>query len=285
VDPNDLQSLLVKNLALIDGLCRFVARRSRMNDADVDDFCAWVRLKFIDDDYGVLRKFEGRCSLQTYLALVIRRLHIDYRGHLWGRFYASAEAQRLGPAAVALEELMHRDGRTLDESVAELRRRGVSVELEEARRMSERFPRRMKKQHVGLDDVPLIEERTTDDRVLARERGELAAQLSAALRIALAGLAPSDQTLLRLHFVAGSTVAEIARSMGADQQLLYRRIRALCRELRERLVGAGVDPARIRELLGDREIELGLADEKILRPSSSIPYSEGPGSHGGRDGS
>jgi RNA polymerase sigma-70 factor (ECF subfamily) len=36
--------------------------------------CAEVFLRFIKDDFAVLRRFRGRCSLATYLTVVARRV-------------------------------------------------------------------------------------------------------------------------------------------------------------------------------------------------------------------
>lgn len=285
MDRSDVERRYESSLALIDRLSRHACRGSRMNDADVDDFCAWVRLKLFEDDYAILRRFEQRCSLPTFLAVVIRRLLLDYRGRVWGRFRTSAEAERLGPIAVALEELLHRDGKSLDDAVEELRRRNLPVNRAEAESLARRLPPRMKRTHVEIGDVPeshLVASQSADERLLHGERMDLVQQLASALRGAIADLPSADQTLLRLHFAAGVSVADISRSMAVDQQLLYRRIRALCRELRERLIAAGIDRSRIAELIGERELDLGLA-EKILPSRSSIRYSKGSGGSGGRD--
>src|SRR5947208_3040379 len=46
-----------------------------MSPDDVEDFASWVKLRLIDGDYAVIRKFQGRCSPATYLTVVIRRLY------------------------------------------------------------------------------------------------------------------------------------------------------------------------------------------------------------------
>ncbi|MBY0493959.1 MAG: hypothetical protein K2Y23_07065 [Cyanobacteria bacterium] len=71
------QKLLIDNLALIDQLARMTGRRQHLSVDEQQDFCGYVRLKLIEDDYAVLRKFKHRSSLWTYLAMVIERAALD----------------------------------------------------------------------------------------------------------------------------------------------------------------------------------------------------------------
>src|SRR4051812_9136398 len=116
--PSDLppDQLFLKSLPLIEKLIAFASRRSRFSREDAEDFSSWVKLKLIEDDYGVLRKFKGGCNLGTYLSVVIQRLAQDYRNHLWSKWRPSAEAIRLGPLAVRLEQLLVRDDYSFEEA-------------------------------------------------------------------------------------------------------------------------------------------------------------------------
>ena len=50
------------------------ARSASLSPADVEDSAAEVFLAIVDDDYGVLRRFQGTSSLPTYLTVVARRV-------------------------------------------------------------------------------------------------------------------------------------------------------------------------------------------------------------------
>ncbi|MBO10266.1 MAG: RNA polymerase subunit sigma-70 [Planctomycetaceae bacterium] len=50
------------------------ARSVRLSSDDIDDLCAEVFLTLLADDFAVLRRFRGRCSLATYLAVIARRV-------------------------------------------------------------------------------------------------------------------------------------------------------------------------------------------------------------------
>jgi RNA polymerase sigma-70 factor, ECF subfamily len=52
------------------------ARSMALSPADVEDLAAEVFLAIVDEDYGVLRRFQGTSSLPTYLAVVARRVCI-----------------------------------------------------------------------------------------------------------------------------------------------------------------------------------------------------------------
>jgi RNA polymerase sigma-70 factor, ECF subfamily len=52
------------------------ARSVPLNAADVEDICAEVMLRIVDDDYGILRRFKGQSSLPTYLTVVCRRIAV-----------------------------------------------------------------------------------------------------------------------------------------------------------------------------------------------------------------
>ena len=95
----------------------FVSSRHHLPGSEADDFGSHVKLKLIEDDYAILRKFEGRSNLRTYLTVVIQRLFLDYRIKAWGKWRPSAEAKRSGPVAILLERLTQRDGYGLEEAV------------------------------------------------------------------------------------------------------------------------------------------------------------------------
>src|SRR5262249_3140353 len=115
------EALFLASLPVIDDITGQVCRRHRLNGAEADDFRSEVRLHFIERDYEVLRKFEGRSSLPTYVNVVIQRLLLDFRNRQWGKWRPSADAKRLGPNAILLERLVVRDGWTTAEALETMR--------------------------------------------------------------------------------------------------------------------------------------------------------------------
>lgn len=50
------------------------ARSIRLVPQDREDLCAEVFLSIVKDNFGLLRRFRGQCSLATYLTVVARRV-------------------------------------------------------------------------------------------------------------------------------------------------------------------------------------------------------------------
>ena len=97
------QQLLLDNLDLVERLVRFTARRHHLSFTDAEEFASIVRLKLVENDFAILRKFEGRSLLSTYLTVVIERLCHDFSIARWGKWRPSAAARRQGDVAMLLE--------------------------------------------------------------------------------------------------------------------------------------------------------------------------------------
>lgn len=245
-----------------------------MSPADVEDFVSDVKLKLLERDYAVIRAFEGRCSFATWLALIVQRHLHDHRAQVSGRFRPSAEAQRLGAEAIRLEALLVRDGKRIEEAIELLRRSGSAMTPAEAERIAARLPARQPRPvAVPLDSIAAEAPAPQPRTVMPRDLAGASHTISSTIREAIAGLDARDQTILQLLFAAGMSVAAIARSLGIGQQVLYRRVRALCGELRGRLIAAGIDAERMRELIDspDLDLDLGLAEppDRGARPSNN----------------
>lgn len=283
LDRSECERIFVTSLPLVERLCRFFCRGSRMAAEDVDDFVAEVRLHLIENDYGVLRRFEGRCSLPTFLSMTIQHLLFDHRARLWGRFRVSRAARRLGAMGMRLETLLLRDGKSPAEAAAALTAEGYEVTAADAERIAVQFPkRRLHALEVGMDDVADSDPGLAaggdgaDANVAARERDVVSRAVGDVMREAMQDLPAEDRTILRLYFDAGMSVADIARSMALEQRPLYRRIARICGVLRERLVAAGLSAADVTDLLGraDSDFDFGLREVRNEAAEPSTPTGD-----------
>ena len=146
----DYHQLLVENLALIDQLVTFTSRRHHLAFSDTEELGSIVRLKLLENDFEVLRRFQGRSSLSTFLTIVIERMCLDYCVAKWGKWRPSAEARRAGPLAVRLEALMHRDGVPFEQAVEVLVvTERVSSTRAEIEALRARLPQRTQRRIVG----------------------------------------------------------------------------------------------------------------------------------------
>jgi len=238
------EELFLSNLDVIERVISFVSSRHHLPGIDADDFESHVKLKLIEDDYGILRKFEGRCNLRTYLTIVIQRLFLDYRISAWGKWRPSAEAKRSGEAAILLELLTQRDGYGFEEA-CELMETNHQVTLSRAEieAIAARLPHRVRRRfdsEAALTDLP-ADQPSLDEVMADQERAATAARVETALNAAMAGLDSHDRLIFELQFRDGRTVAEIARALLLDQKALYRRVNRLLAELLNALQAVGID--------------------------------------------
>ncbi|HEV7766129.1 MAG TPA: hypothetical protein VGQ76_14085 [Thermoanaerobaculia bacterium] len=265
------QTLFESSLDTIEKTIALVCRRGRLRGADAEDFASSVRIALLENDCAILRKHSGISSLGAYLAVVIDRMLSDGRARTMGRFYASAEATRLGPAAVMLELLVRRDRRPFEEALPILRASFAEVTRQDAERMLQRLPERTPRlQFIDLEDVdlPLAAPAGADQHAIELEQQRLSRQTARILRDTLASFSLEDRTMLRLHYGMSQSIADVSRMMRLPQRPLYRRLEHTLAQLRGALEKAGIDARSIPDLLagalGD-DFDFGLRDEDAER--------------------
>ena len=240
-----------------------------------------MKLRLIEDDYAVFRKFEGRCALSTYLTVVVQRLLSDYRNHLWGKWRPSARSERLGPLAIRIETLISRDRHSPDEAFALLESGADRLSRAEFDAIVSGIPERASRPRaVALEDVAdtlSTSSESIETEAERSDRGTLANTVMAALREGLARLGVEDRAILRMHFGGGMKIAEVARSLHLDQKQLYRRIERICAALRHDLVAAGVDSGKADDIIGrpDVSLDFGLTSSGIRISGPSAVWGRG----------
>jgi RNA polymerase sigma factor for flagellar operon FliA len=230
------EQLFVTNLPTIESLVQMVARQQRMTWSEGEEFASIVRLRLIENDYAILRKFRGGSSLRTYLTVVIARQALDYRDACWGRWRPSRAARRLGRTAVMLERLIVRDGLTLEDAWRALPDPAME-DAERLRAFAEGLQPRLRRHYVSIDDLDECHTGVDPDVDNVMRDHRVAAALAGALRT----LPAADSRLLRLRFSEGLSISTIARTEGLDQASLYRRVAILLRRLRRDLEARGIE--------------------------------------------
>lgn len=254
----DYQRLLTDHLDLINQIARTTGRRRHLSPAEREEFASLVRFRLVENDYAILRKFQNRSTLWTYLAAVIERMSLDYCDEKWGRWRPTRAAERLGDLAVALERLVGRDGHPLEEAIEILRsRNGDSPSHAELRRLWEQLPARAQKSDVEEQAAnELSAADSSDATVDDRERQRDMARLQAALRDAFAAIPAQDRVLIALRFDQDLSIAEIATMMRSSVPTLHRRLAAAVKQLRAALMRAGFQSADVADLVGHPSVVL-----------------------------
>lgn len=257
-DTNTFEALFLDNLSLIDRVSGAMARRQGLGSDESEDFAAWVRLRLIEDDFAILRKFRGESSISTYLTVVISMLARDHRVQVQGRWRPSAEALRRGDIAVRLEHLVYRKGYKLGEAIQQLRTSGVAEQTDHEltvlfKKLPFRDPLRP-----AFGGAALLEELASSDdaesSVVRSEYHQTRERILAAVRQFMASL-PSDQhVMLHMKFWEGLSVADIARGLHTEQKPLYRMMEKLLTRLRTTLVAEGITPEHLHEMFEEAEV-------------------------------
>jgi RNA polymerase sigma factor (sigma-70 family) len=242
--------LYTEHAATIEAALTHACRCHRLSADAADEFRSWARLRLIDNDQAVLRKFEGRSSLRTFLVTVINRLYLDWRNAEWGKWRPTAEARRLGPVAIELERLVLRDQLSFDEATQTLIAKDRAT-VEECQEVWQRLPRRPGRRRVGEQELAALPsgELASDDVEEYEIRAEARA-VAAALDHAVRALPAGDQVLLQLRYWSGLTVARIAAMTGEDQKGLYRRFERVGVQLRNSLEAKGVTGQAVAAIVG-----------------------------------
>lgn len=242
----------------IEAVFAYIRRSQRLTADAGDEFSSWARLKLLENDCAILRKFQGLSSLRTFLVTVINRLFLDWRITEWGRWRPTADARRLGALAIELERLIVRDHLEFQQAASLLVSKGVAESHEECDRVWGELPQRPGRRRAAedaLDNVPAPS--PSRDQVAVDEEQANASRAGSALAGALPQLNPEEQLIIRLRYQDGFTVARIAQLLGQEQKPLYRRIEQILGRLRVQMTAAGVTADEVRGLLGNPVVELG----------------------------
>ena len=250
------QDLFLAHLPHIEKVATHACRKRRFSPEETEDFISLVQLKIIEDDYAVLCKFQGKSTLKTYLTVVIERQFLDHLNHLRGKWRPSAEAKRLGPLAIQLDTMLHRDRISRDEAFETLRtNHHVTASLEELHALADQLPYHRPpwggmEGEDALENVP-GKEKTPEDEVDEKESGKRKRQILRLLKDAMRKLPPDDGLLAKMS--CDLKISQIARTLKLEQKPLYRRLEKIFKTLRQDLESQGVRSEEIGGLLGGAE--------------------------------
>lgn len=258
-DPQNPETLFLEHLGWIDRVSEMTCNQHGVYGAEAEDFAASIRLKMMADDYAIIRNHRGESLLKTYLAAVVHRKFLDHLRDNRGRWRPSAMARRLGPPAPDLEALVYRDGYRLDQAGETLRTSGrTTLSDRSLGHLLKKLPPRepLRHRNVSTDAVlgSTVADGRADDGVTREDRQALRARVSAVLQRAMAQLTHEDQLLVRMHFVDGRTLADVARGLNIEQKPLYRRVKRLRKFLRTTMEAEGIQGDDVQSLM-EREGE------------------------------
>ncbi|HEX9723970.1 MAG TPA: sigma-70 family RNA polymerase sigma factor [Vicinamibacteria bacterium] len=226
------KEIFERELARIQRIIDFIASRHRLDPLEREDFGSYVTLKLLEDDCRRIRQFRGESRLETYLNVVIQRLFLDFRAERWGKWRPSVRARTLGQPAVLVERLLYRDGLDRNEAREMLAQHGVYIEPDHFEALLQEIPYRPRRQQVGGESLAQVPTASDGGELSECERSITARTVESALRSALCELTSEERVLLKLRFLDGCTVKEIAAALGLPERPLYTRLQRLFGRLR-----------------------------------------------------
>jgi RNA polymerase sigma factor (sigma-70 family) len=277
-DPASREATFLAQLDLIERVTAYVCARNHLMSADADDFASHVKLKLLESDYAILGKFQGRCSLKTYLTVVINHLFLDYRISAWGKWRPSAEARRAGPIGMLLEQLLVRDGYSLDEAYEVMTtNHRLTRGRAEIERLAATFPARVRRRFQSpetLADLPSTN-RPADASLADRDCQRLAGRVSDVLHEVMQRFDAQDRLIIAMRYEDGRTVANIATGLGLDQKALYRRLDRLHRDLKEGLEAEGLNSDVVMEILESPAVTIDWRRDDMERTAAGPSMTKG----------
>lgn len=223
-----------------------------------DDLAQNIYLKLIENDYHIIRSFQGKSSFTTYLYTVINRLFLDYMRSKKGRWRPSERSKELGPIAVQLEGLMQRDGYSLSEASRILiENHHINVSETELESLGSQLPPRQSRptedcSEEALEDVPSVSG-TLLDEVEVKRLDTLQHGVENLLEKSSANLPDEDRVILRMRFEDDIPISKIARIMKVDRSVLDRRIQKILAGFKQNILAAGINHNDVLDVLKRRE--------------------------------
>ncbi|HEX8172096.1 MAG TPA: hypothetical protein VF824_16295 [Thermoanaerobaculia bacterium] len=234
----------------------------------------------MENDYAILRRYEGRASLGTFLAVVFEHLLADQRVRQYGKWYASAEATRLGAPALLLERLLYRERRELRDAISIVQATHPELSARELEAMAARFPERSRRAQAvdveSIEELPVAAPETADARVVARDAQRLSDRAADVVRRELASFTIEDRTLLRFRFARDMSIADISRMMRLPQRPLYRRLESLLGRLRSALTAENIAAGDVAQIIASstRPPDFGFATDDDGKSDEALPSKQ-----------
>ena len=227
-----------------------VSRRKGLDDQQTEEFRSEIHLHLVEKDYAVLRSWDGRSELRTFLYAVISRKLIDVFRARHGRWRPSKKAEALGETAVRLEQLLHQRRYSFEEAYQQLRsdpRHPVS--RNSLALLASKLSRPPPVSETPLDQDLAGTSRNPEQSLEDGDEATLLTRVFTVLETSGEALEESDRLLLQLRFEEGVTLSRAARLLGQERPQVEKRLKQLLELLRTRLKEAGIGEAALLELL------------------------------------
>ncbi|PLY01867.1 MAG: hypothetical protein C0622_06560 [Desulfuromonas sp.] len=251
------EEVLMKLLPTVKSVVQSYGLRKTMAPQDVEDLEGDVYEKLISDDYRILRLFDGRSSIKTYLTTVVTRLAIDSYRKQQGRWRPSAKALKLGADAVAIEELQtlrkvsgHEIWQIMsnrpDFTLTEQETAALCQQLPIREVVPRRVPNRTDDDHAGFDLKEVADERTDPENLLTKQEvSEACTRAQKILTEFYKTLSRRERLLLRMSYEDDLRLSEMVRQLGMTRYKIEKLLEDIHVRLQRLLLQNGLNKEKL----------------------------------------
>jgi RNA polymerase sigma factor (sigma-70 family) len=213
---------------------------SSIDEIDADTLFNEVLDRLTSNSYKVLREFENRSKLTTFLTTVITHLIIDIKRKNEGRNRAKDRAKAMGPVGEKLYDLVLIKGYPVEEAFDFVNRTdGITETLEEIETMVEKIRGR---QTSHPQPGTGVEKRTPEVNLGKKQRTELNKKV---LNEVLSELNNEERFIIRMRFPLSDdeepkNLSEIAKILRITEKAVDSRIRRVLTKFKEKMLKYGL---------------------------------------------
>ena len=242
---NNPKAYLVKHLPVIDAAIKVACRRHEILDDQAEEFASHTKLKLIENDYHLIRSFQGKSSFRTYLFTVINRIFIDWLRMMKGRWRPSEYAKRLGQMGIKLEELMARKKLSYQEACYAIKiNHGVNIDSREFRKLADKISKQLSTNPRQVD-IPLEKinnsESTLKDPVIDKNSQEIREKIVSIIKDVSESLEANDKLILKMHFHDNLGISVISRILKQKRHGVDARLKFILVGFKEKILANGIN--------------------------------------------
>lgn len=243
------------NIETIYSTINFFCRNKQIIGEDKKDFSSQILIKVIDNDYKVLRSYNKKSKLTTYLLTVISNYYIDLKRKEIKRWRPSKKSKNKGPIAVKLDELINKKNYTLEEAHDTLTiNHNYNVTLDELSKIASEFKnstrqiRKVSDTHLTTltDNNPHTEEAIikTEDQKTVNDM----IRVSVKIRENLPGEA---KLILKMRFFDDYSISQIGRMLNIKRHAVDKILKDSLKEIKDSLIKEDADFNEITKYINE----------------------------------
>lgn len=249
----DSRKVFEENFKTIEEAIRLVCARKNIRGEEAEEFSSHVQCKIVEDDYKVLKSFQGRSSLKTYIFTVVNRILVDRHRESAGRWRPSEKARKMGETAQRLEELLYRHDHSLDEAYKILTvNHKVPMDAEQVRDLARQLPERPQRgprravinrlEEIPANDSSLETTLLSGQRKTLEKIDEIVQDLSGSF-------SDEDRLILKMKFEDALNSSLIARTLHRERHYVERRVKWMLAKFKEGMLARGLKKEDIKEVM------------------------------------